>query len=59
MVEMGRTWLGWLSNAAARETAGAAAKAMVQRELGAADRTVELLQAVLDLKHPRANARGT
>lgn len=47
MNEMPRRWRDWLSDAAARQGAGAAAKRTVQAELGAADRTITLLEGLL------------
>ena len=49
--ELGRAARAWLANDTARTTAGAAARAVVDRGLGAADRSVGLL---LDLLEPPA-----
>lgn len=47
MNEMPQVWARWLNDAAARESAGAAAKQVVQDGIGAADRTVELILGLL------------
>jgi 3-deoxy-D-manno-octulosonic-acid transferase len=52
-----RRWLGWLQNAAAREAAGAAARATVLQGVGAAERATALVESLMGMQQGPAPGR--